>query len=84
MRSFFDLFDSMRILRMPKGNNLPRDFLIAPLIHRRTFWDYTDDEEEKGIYITSTKSIDSIDPNKLVYDLAMHRNANISGNFHMK
>jgi outer membrane protein OmpA-like peptidoglycan-associated protein len=35
---------------------------------QKEIWDYTDDEEEKGIYITSTKSIDSIDPNKLVYD----------------
>lgn len=35
---------------------------------QKEIWDYTDDEEEKGIYITSTKPIDSVDPNKLIYD----------------
>lgn len=31
-------------------------------------WDYADDKEDKGIYLTGTKSIDSVDPNKLIYD----------------
>ncbi|OGU59231.1 MAG: hypothetical protein A2X64_01690 [Ignavibacteria bacterium GWF2_33_9] len=36
---------------------------------QREIWDYTDgDEEPKSIYLTSTKPIDSVNPDKLVYD----------------
>lgn len=35
---------------------------------QKEIWDYTDDQAEKGIYITSTMPIDSINPNKLIYD----------------
>ena len=35
---------------------------------QREIWDYTDENDEKPIYITSTLPIDSADPNKLIYD----------------
>jgi len=35
---------------------------------QREIWDYTDENEGKPIYITSTLPIDSADPNKLIYD----------------
>ncbi len=36
---------------------------------QKEVWEYTDSDEQKSqIYLTGTKSIDSIDPNKLIYD----------------
>ncbi len=35
---------------------------------QKEVWDYAEDKQDKGIYLTGTKSIDSIDPNKLIYD----------------
>lgn len=35
---------------------------------QKEIWDYAEDKEDKGIYLTGTKSIDSVDPNKLIYD----------------
>ena len=35
---------------------------------QKEIWDYTEDSQDKGIYLTGTKSIDSVDPNKLIYD----------------
>lgn len=35
---------------------------------QKEIWDYAEEKEDKGIYLTGTKSIDSVDPSKLIYD----------------
>lgn len=35
---------------------------------QKEIWDYAEDKEDKGIYITGTKPIDSVNPNLLIYD----------------
>lgn len=35
---------------------------------QKELWDYSDVDEQKPIYLTSTLPIDSADPNKLIYD----------------
>lgn len=35
---------------------------------QKEIWDYTETNQQSEIYLTGTKSIDSVDPNKLIYD----------------
>lgn len=35
---------------------------------QKEIWDYAEDKEDKGIYLTGTKPIDSVNPNLLIYD----------------